>query len=193
MKLIKKVYLRFFVKSGFAYAGYLRQKKILHAQGENCFISKAANIPDPYLTSIGDNVWITAGCHLLCHDASVIMINMMHNGHFDRVAPITMGQNCFLGNNVIVLPGITFGSNIIAGAGSVVTKNIPDNSVFAGSPARFICTFDEYAGRIEASTRQYPWRDLLKKHTRHVYDPVLEEELKRERVKYFFDADPQND
>ncbi len=188
MGLVSKIHLRFFVKSGFPYAAYLKKKGALHSQGENCFISKAANIPDPYLLSIGNNTWITSGCQLLCHDASVIMINIMRGGHLDRVGPIVMGDNSFLGNNVIVLPDSRIGANAIVGAGSVVTKDIPENSVYAGSPARFVCTFDEYVGKIENDTKGYPWSELLKKHATHVFDPVLEEQLKRERKKYFFNG-----
>ena len=159
---------------------------MLHAQGDTCFISKAANIPDPHLVKLGDNVWITAGCQLLCHDASVIMINIMRQGHRDRVGPIIMGNNSFLGNNVIVLPGITIGSNTIVGAGSVVTKEVTDNAVWAGNPARFICPVDEYIDKIEVETQTYPWLELLQKHERHVFDPGLEHQLRQERVKHFF-------
>jgi len=186
MKLLEKIYLRFFVSSGFAYAAYLKKQAVFHAQGDNCFISKAANIPDPHLVKLGGNVWITSGCQLLCHDASVIMINIMRQGHRDRVGPIIMGNNCFLGNNVIVLPGITIGSNAIVGAGSVVTKDVHDNAVWAGNPARFICPLDDYVHKIEMETRTYPWLELLQKHERHVFDPGLEHQLRQERVKHFF-------
>ena len=186
MKLLEKVYLRFFVSSGFAYAAYLKKQAVLHAQGDNCFISKAANIPDPHLVKLGDNAWITSGCQLLCHDASVIMINIMRSGHRDRVGPIVIGSNSFLGNNVIVLPGTSIGSKTIIGAGSVVSKDVPDNAVWAGNPARSICDFEDYVLRIENDTRTYPWLELLKQHERHVYDPGLEHRLRVERVKHFF-------
>jgi acetyltransferase-like isoleucine patch superfamily enzyme len=189
MSLVDKIYRRFFVSSGFAYAAYLRKRNVFNSQGADCFISKAANIPDPHLIKLGDNVWVTSGCQLLCHDASVIMINMMSSGHRDRVGPIVIGSNSFLGNNTIVLPGIHIGSKTIIGAGSVVTKNIPDNTVFAGNPARHICNFEDYVLRIENDTQSYPWLELLKKHERHVYDPGLERELRAERVKHFF-GDP---
>ncbi len=190
MRLLEKIYLRFFVSSGFGYAAYLKKKAVLHSQGDNCFISKAAQIADPYLVKLGDNVWITTGCQLLCHDASVIMINIMRSGHRDRVGPIVIGSNSFLGNNVIVLPGTTIGSKTIIGAGSVVTKDIPENSVFAGNPARPICDFEDYVLRIENDTRTYPWLELLKQHERHVYDPRLEHQLREERVKHFFGGPP---
>ena len=186
MKLLEKIYLRFFVSSGFAYAAYLKKQAVLHAQGDNCFISKAANIPDPHLVKLGDNVWLTSGCQLLCHDASVIMINIMRSGHRDRVGPIIIGSNSFLGNNVIVLPGTNIGSKTIIGAGSVVSKDVPDNAVWAGNPARHICDFEDYVLRIENDTRAYPWSELLKQHEKHVYDPRLEHQLRIERVKHFF-------
>jgi acetyltransferase-like isoleucine patch superfamily enzyme len=186
MQLLHRIYVRFLVKSGFGYADYLKRNRRLHSQGEDCFISKAANIPDPYLTSIGDNVWITADCHLLCHDASVIMINRMMGGHLDRVAPIVIGDHCFLGNGVILLPGTSIGSRVIVGAGSLVTKPIPDNAVWAGSPARHISDFHTYVDRIREATELYPWKDLLKQGGAHVYDPELEVKLKHERRNFFF-------
>ncbi len=186
MKLIETLYVRFFINSGFPYGAYLKAKGSFHALGDNCYIAKSANIPDQYLTSIGSNVWITSGCQLLCHDASVIMLNIMHREHYDRVAPISIGSNSFLGNNAIVLPGVAIGTGCIIGAGSVVTKNIPDNSVHAGNPARFICTLDDYVGRIKQSTESYPWYSLLQKHALHVYDPENEQRLRAARVRHFF-------
>ena len=186
MSLIEKGYVRFFVSSGFAYAAYLKKKRVFHSQGNGCFISKAANIPDPYLVDVGDNVWITSGCQLLCHDASVIMINLMRGGYRDRVGPIVIGNNSFLGNNTVLLPGTRIGSNTIVGAGSVVTRKVPDNAVVAGNPARYICDFEQYARKVESDSSAYPWQELLKKNTRHVYDPRLEARLRRERIDYFF-------
>jgi acetyltransferase-like isoleucine patch superfamily enzyme len=113
MSIFEKIYVKFFIKGGFPYGEYLKKNKILYSQGDKCFIAKSANIPDPYLTAIGDNVWITMGCNILCHDASVIMLNIIYSGHLDRVGPIIIGNNCFLGNNVTVLPDIRIGSNTI--------------------------------------------------------------------------------
>lgn len=190
MKLLEKMYLRFFVKSGFSYGAYLKKRGAFHALGDSCYIAKSANIPDSYLTSLGDNVWITSGCQLLCHDASVIMLNLMLRQRFDRVAPVTIGSNVFLGNNAIVLPGVEIGPGCIIGAGAVVTKSVPANSVSAGNPARLICTLDDYVARIRAATESYPWCGLLQKHSVHVFDPATEQELRAARARYFFGGRP---
>lgn len=52
--------------------------------------------------------------------------------------PITVGEDCWFGGNCIVLPGVTIGKGVTIGAGSVVTKNIPDYVVVAGNPAKVI-------------------------------------------------------
>ena len=54
--------------------------------------------------------------------------------------PITIGDNCWLGGHVTVLPGVTLGENVVVGAGSVVTKSFGDNVVIVGNPARVIKT-----------------------------------------------------
>jgi acetyltransferase-like isoleucine patch superfamily enzyme len=53
-------------------------------------------------------------------------------------APITIGEDCWFGGNATVCPGITIGRGVTVGAGSVVTKDVPDFCVVAGNPARFI-------------------------------------------------------
>jgi len=62
--------------------------------------------------------------------------------------PITVGDNVYIGNNVIILPGVNIGNNVIVGAGAVVTKSIPENSVAVGVPAKVIKTADEYFEKI---------------------------------------------
>ena len=63
--------------------------------------------------------------------------------------PITIGNDVYLGNNVLVLPGVHIGNNVVVGAGAIVTRDIPDNSVAVGIPARLIKTPDEYLAKIE--------------------------------------------
>ena len=67
---------------------------------------------------------------------------------FGKFGKIRVGNNTHIGWNAIIMPGVTIGSNCIIGCGAVVTKDIPDNSVAAGVPARVIETIDEYYEKV---------------------------------------------
>ena len=54
------------------------------------------------------------------------------------LAPINIGENCWIGEKVIILPGVVLGNNVVIGAGSVVTKSVPDNCIAVGNPAKII-------------------------------------------------------
>ncbi len=60
-----------------------------------------------------------------------------------RIAPIRIKQGCWIGQNVVILPGVTIGELTIVGANSVVTKNLPDRCIAVGSPAKVIKKWDE--------------------------------------------------
>lgn len=95
-----------------------------------------------WLITIGDNVTIAPRVHILCHDASTkLFLN------YTKIGRVTIGDNVFIGAESVVLPGVTIGSNVIIGANSTVTHDIPANSVAAGSPARVICTLEEYLSK----------------------------------------------
>lgn len=58
-------------------------------------------------------------------------------------APVRIGKNCWIGAGVIIVPGITIGDNVVVGAGSVVTKDLPDNVVAVGNPCRVLREVNE--------------------------------------------------
>ena len=103
---------------------------------------------EPWIISIGDNVHITDGVRFITHDGGTLLFR-------DKVPdleitkPITIGDNVYIGNCVCILPGVRIGSNVVIGTGSIVTKDIPDNCVVAGVPAKFIKTIDEYFEKLQ--------------------------------------------
>ncbi len=92
-----------------------------------------------WLICIGDNVTMAPRVHILAHDASTKSFL-----DYTKIGCVTIGDNVFIGAESVVLPGVTIGNNVIIGANSTVTHNIPDNSVAVGSPAKVICSIDEY-------------------------------------------------
>ena len=71
-------------------------------------------------------------------------VKLISNNHdlYDRAVltckPVVLKKNCWIGAGAVILPGVTVGENSIVGAGSVVTKDVPANTVVAGNPAKFI-------------------------------------------------------
>jgi maltose O-acetyltransferase len=85
---------------------------------------------------------------LVAHDAST----KLYLG-YTKFAKISIKENCFIGHSVTVLCGVTIGPNSIVGAGSVVTKDVPPNTVVAGSPAKIVCSLEEYLARHRVEDR----------------------------------------
>lgn len=92
-----------------------------------------------WLIEIGDNVTMAPRVHVLCHDASTKQFL-----NYTKIGRVTIGDNVFIGAESVILPNVTIGDNVIIGANSTVTHDVPDNSVYIGSPARFFCTLDDY-------------------------------------------------
>lgn len=110
--------------------------------GDNNFIASHFWGTEPFLIKIGSNNQITAGVRFFTHGGAHVLRNKYPN--FDTFGKIIIGDNCYIGNNTLIMPGVTIGSNVLCAAGSVVTKSIPSSCVVAGNPAKFICTIEEY-------------------------------------------------
>ena len=95
-------------------------------------------------TMFGPNVTIATAGHPICPELRQrgLQYNM----------PVRIGRNCWLGAGVTVMPGVTIGDNVVIGAGSVVTKDIPDNVVAVGNPCRVLRPVGEH-------DREYYYKD----------------------------------
>lgn len=88
---------------------------------------------------IGDNVTLAPRVHILAHDAY-----LCHHLGYARIGNVTIGNNVFVGADTVILPNVRIGDNSIIGANSTVSRDVPPNTVAAGSPAKVICTIEEY-------------------------------------------------
>lgn len=143
-KLAEKIRIK--LMSPTQYIGYLRQQGMVI--GEGCDIAKTAIFGnEPWLVKIGDNVRITRNVQFVTHDGGIWTLRKM--GIVDKEAVsygnITIGNNCNISWNVVIMPGVKIGENCVIGTGAIVTKDIPDNSVAVGIPARVVETISEYA------------------------------------------------
>jgi len=114
-------------------------------------VSRAMFGSEPWLVSLGDNVHVTAGVQFVTHDGGTLILRREYPD-LEWTAPIWIGDDVYLGIRSIILPGVTIGNRCVIGAGSVVTQDIPDNSVAAGVPARVVRSVDDYLDRMRAKS-----------------------------------------
>jgi maltose O-acetyltransferase len=109
-----------------------------------------------FLISIGDRCGFAEECIILAHDAQM-------NEFLDatRVGRVVIHSSCHIGARTIILPGVEIGPRTIVGAGSVVSKSLPPETVCAGNPARALCSLDEYLSRHRELLSKSPTFDFM--------------------------------
>lgn len=116
----------------------------LHASWAGHFAHFGKNIYANYNLTMVDDTHIYVGDYTMfgpnvtLATAGHPILPELREKAYQYNAPIHIGRNCWLGAGVIVLPGITIGDNVVIGAGSVVTKDLPDNVVAVGNPCRVL-------------------------------------------------------
>ena len=104
--------------------------------GDNFFANHNTVILDPAKVVFGHNVFIAPNCGF--YTAGHPIDAERRNAGLEYAHPIIVGDNVWFGGGGHVLPGVTIGSNVVIGAGSIVTRDIPDNSVAVGNPCKVI-------------------------------------------------------
>lgn len=139
---IKDIYYR---RSSRSYINYLRSKGV--AIGNNVILrpnSCHIDLTRPSLITIGDNVILNDGITLLTHDFVTGVFRELYNDFLPSSGGIIIGNNVRFGHNVTVLKGVTIGDNCFIGAGSIVSSNIPANSVANGNPCKVVSSIESF-------------------------------------------------
>ncbi|MCC7385920.1 MAG: acyltransferase [Deltaproteobacteria bacterium] len=142
--------------------------------GKNVVVESSVYIDQtsPFLIEIGDNCALAHGVRILAHDATPFRFL----GGYTRLGKVHIKDNCFIAEDVIVLPGVTIGPNALVAAGSVVNKDIPPNSCVAGVPARFYAKFDEMLQRHKEAFGKRP---IFERQSLYFGDPAEKERCKK--------------
>lgn len=143
---LKKIRVLLANRSFSSKRNYLIKRGCKIGKGTRLICSVESIGTEPYLVTIGENCLFSSEIMLCTHDGGVKVLNTL--GYFpqrhDKIGCVKIGNNCFLGHRVIVLPNVSIGDNCIIGSGAIVTRDIPANTVCAGIPAKVICTIDDY-------------------------------------------------
>lgn len=141
--------------------GYAR--KIGVTIGQNCRLIGNPNWgSEPWLIELGNHVEVSNNVVFVTHDgATWVFREQERYKDVIRYGKIVIRDNCFIGTNSIILPGVTIGPNAIVGAGSLVRKDVEPNSVYAGSPAQKICSLEEFAEKCLKENKVYDKKAYL--------------------------------
>ena len=139
------------------YISYLRKKGVI--LGKNCVFrvprKTRIDMTRPWLITIGNNVDFNVNFQLLTHDWTSSVFRNTYNDFVNSSGCVHIGNNVYFGANVIILKGVRIGNNCIIGAGSIITNDIPDNSVAVGCPCKVISSlYEYYTKRKEKALRE---------------------------------------
>ncbi len=141
--IFKRLYLRYLTPNKYAkYAGV--------DFGNNCNFRTKNFGSEPYLIKMGNNVRTASNVFFLTHAGGLSVLRYLYPEYksIDLFEQIIIGNNVFIGRGVTIMPGVNVGDNVIIGANSTVTRGVlKSNSIYAGIPAKYICSIDEFKNK----------------------------------------------
>lgn len=145
IKIINKIRDAFFRRSSASFIRYLRKKGVEIGSGtvirqRTCRI----DLTRPSLITIGNNVLINDNFTLLTHDFVSGVFKNSGRQFLNSSGKVTIGNNVRFGQNVMILKNVTIGDNCFIGAGSIVNRDIPSNSIAVGNPCRVVSSLEAY-------------------------------------------------
>ena len=137
---------------------------------------------EPFLVEIGDETTFSNHVRFVNHDGGQYALHFMEKYKDVRTfGRIKIVKQCLIGADTIIMPRVEMQDNCILGAGSILTTSMRKGSVYAGVPAKFICTIEEYGDKLLSNNLIYP-RELekdrskldayIKENLPHLYKPI---------------------
>lgn len=143
-----------FMRSPMKRAAYLKRKGVFNRCGDRVMITSRKIPLYARLIRIGNNVWIASGVEFITHDVAHFMLNGIRKpdepAYEEKVGCISIGDNVFIGAGAKILYDVKIGNNVMIAAGALVNRDIPDNSVVGGVPARILGDFDDFLRKRRA-------------------------------------------
>ncbi|KUJ51525.1 capsule biosynthesis protein CapG [Chryseobacterium sp. JAH] len=168
--MIQKIYLKVCIAKGLKVGKNVR------------FVEVPEFGTEPFLIEIGDDTTFSNNIRFVNHDGGQNALHFFEKYKDVRTfGRIKIGKQCLIGADSIIMPGVEIQDNCVLGAGSILTTSMPKGSVYAGVPAKFICTLEEYGDKLLSDNVMYP-RELepfrpkldayIKEHLPYTYKHV---------------------
>jgi len=139
----------------------------------------------PFLIEIGNDVTFSDHVTIMTHDYSWSIVSRAFPGEIYPIADkVTIGNNVFIGTHATILKGVTIGDNAIVGAGSIVTRDVEPNMVYAGSPAKPIMTLEEYKEKIKAKSERH-LRTIIREYRKKNPGKEMDEKYIKEHMAWY--------
>ena len=147
-------------RDGYKRAAYMREHNLFRHIGKDVYYQGRKLPLYAELISLGNNVKVASRVNFITHSIIHLMLNRADELNLpavmqEQVGCIEVGDNVFIGAGTTILSNVRISSNVIIAAESVITQDIPSNSVIAGVPAKVIESLDEYLAKVSKRTK-YP-------------------------------------